>query len=112
MTMVRIPVTSEQVLLRVEMTNVSKNSVCLLRKHGLRPPAFLRVHVDNPRFFRGLWFRTTGLSTASHVIFRMGTQAAGWNSLLLCNADYKRQSMQYQINAITNQCNSNQWHLQ
>ena len=94
MTMVRIPVTPEQVLLRVEMAKVSKNSVCLLRKHGLRPPAFLRVHVDNPRFFKGLRFRTAGLSTASHVISRLGTRAAGRNSLLLCNADYKRQSMQ------------------
>ena len=75
MTMVRIPVTPEQVLLRVEMATVSKN-------------------VDNPRFFKGLLFRTIGLSTVSHVISRMGTRAAGKNSLLLCNADYKRQSMQ------------------
>ena len=94
MTMVRIPVTPEQVLLRVEMAKVSKNSVCLLRKHGLRPPAFLRVHVDNPRFFKGLQFLTAGLSTASDDMFMMGTRAAGRNSLLLCNADYKRQSMQ------------------
>ena len=64
MTMVRIPVTPEQVLLRVEMPKVSKN-------------------VDNPRFFKGLLFRTIGLSTASYVIFRMGTRAAGRNSLSL-----------------------------
>jgi len=93
-TMVWIPVTPEQVLLRVGMSEVSKNSVCLLRKHGLRPPAFLRVHVDNPRLFKDLLFCTIGLSTALHVISRMGTRAAGRNSLLLCNADYKRQSMQ------------------
>jgi len=74
-TMVRIPVTPEQVLLRVEMAKVSKN-------------------VDNPRFFKGLLFRTIGLSTASHVISRMGTRAAGGNSLLRSNADYKRQSIQ------------------
>jgi len=74
-TMVRIPVTPEQVLLRVEMAKVSKN-------------------VDNPRLFKGLWFHTIGLSTASHVITRLGTRAAVRNSLLLCNADYKRQSMQ------------------
>jgi len=74
-TMVRIPVTPEQVLLRVEMPEVSKN-------------------VDNPRFFKGLLFCTIELSTASHVIFMMGTRAAGRNSLLLCSADYKRQSMQ------------------
>jgi len=71
----RIPVTPEQVLLRVGMAKVSKN-------------------VDNPRFFKGLLFFTIGLSTASHVISRLGTRAAGRNSLLLCNADYKRQSMQ------------------
>jgi len=93
-TLVRIPVTPEQVMLRVEMAKVSKNSACLLRKHGLRPPAFLRVHVDNPRFFKGLLFRTIGLSTASNVISRMGTRAAGRNSLLRSNTDYKRQSMQ------------------
>ena len=74
MTMVRIPVTPEQVLLLVEMTKVSKN-------------------VDNPRFFKGLLFRTIGLSTASDDMFMMGTRAAGRNSLLLCNADYKRQSI-------------------
>ena len=75
MTLVRIPVTPEQVLLRVEMPEVSKN-------------------VDNPRFFKGLQFLTAGLSTASDDMFMMGTRAAVRNSLLLCNADYKRQSMQ------------------
>ena len=74
-TVVRIPVTPEQVLLRVGMAKVSKN-------------------VENLRFFKGLRFRTAELSTASHVISRLGTRATGRNSLLLCNADYKRQSMQ------------------
>ena len=31
------------------------------------------------------------LSTAFYVIILMGTRAAGWNSLLLCNADCKRE---------------------
>jgi len=51
----------EQVLLRVEVAMVSKN-------------------VDNPRFFKGFWFRTIGLSTASDVIIMMGTRAAGSHS--------------------------------
>ena len=75
MTLVRIPVTPEQVLLWVEMAKVSKN-------------------VDNPRFFKGLRFRTARLSTASDDMFMMGTRAAGKNSLLRSNTDYKRQSMQ------------------